>query len=346
LVSVRQEDSVGEPWEHEEVVTRLGRRSGVPVTVAVHSRRLGPAAGGIRLRQYPTWQDGLADALRLSRVMTYKNAIGGVPFGGGKTVIALPAAVSASVRADALADAAELIDSFDGTYLAGPDIGTSSEDMVYLRSFTSRVFCLPESEGGTGSSSGPTARGVLAAMRAGLAAVFGSTSVAGRRVVVIGMGSVGSLVARELAADGASVAVADVDPARCAGYEQVPVSYSVDADVLVPAAVGGVVGTDVRAPLVVGPANNQLVSDGVAAELASSGVVWVPDFVASGGGAIYTLSREASGLSHEDALARVEAIEETTASVLASAAAHATTPLAEAMALAERRLETPALTRG
>ena len=84
-----------ESWEHEEVVTRLGRRSGVPVTVAVHSRRLGPAAGGIRLRQYPTWQDGLADALRLSKGMTYKNALAGVPFGGGKTVIAVPSSVAA-----------------------------------------------------------------------------------------------------------------------------------------------------------------------------------------------------------------------------------------------------------
>jgi len=159
-------------------------------------------------------------------------------------------------------------------------------------------------------------------------------------VVVVGMGSVGSLVARWLSADGASVVVADVDPARCAGYPQVPVSsaYSVAADVVVPAAIGGVVGADVRAPLVVGPANNQLVSDDVAEALAAAGVVWVPDFVASGGGVIYTLSREASGLSHEAAMDRVAAIEETAAAVLAAATANGTTPLAEAMALAEERL--------
>jgi len=337
-----------ESWEHEEVVTRLGRRSGVPVTVAVHSRRLGPAAGGIRLRQYPTWQDGLTDALRLAKGMTYKNAAAGLPFGGGKTVIAVPSSVSLTptLRADALADAGELIASFNGTYLAGPDIGTGPDDMVYLRSFTDHVFCLPESHGGTGSSSGPTARGVLAALRAGLAAVFGSTSVSGRRVVVVGMGSVGSLLARELSAQGASVVVADVDPAQCAGYEQVPVAaaYSVAADVLVPAAVGGVIGPRVRAPLVVGPANNQLVSDDVAAALRDAGVVWVPDFVASAGGVIYTLSREASGLDREAALARVETIEETVATVLASASTSGTTPLAEALKLAEQRLDTLALT--
>lgn len=333
---------MGESWEHEEVVTRLGHRSGVPITVAVHSRRLGPAAGGIRLRQYPTWQDGLTDALRLAKGMTYKNAAAGLPFGGGKTVIAVPSSVplTPSLRSDALADAGELIASFDGTYLAGPDIGTSPEDMLYLRSFTDHVFCLPESHGGTGSSSGPTALGVLAALRAGMAAVFGSTSVAGRRVVVVGMGSVGSLLARELSAQGASVVVADVDPARCAGYEQVDVSsaYSVDADVLVPAAVGGVIGPDVRVPLVVGPANNQLVSDDVAGVLRDAGVVWVPDFVASAGGVVYTLSREASGLDRAAALAQVETIEETVAAVLAAAAAAGTTPLGEAVALAEQRL--------
>lgn len=335
-----------ESWEHEEVVTRLGRRTGVPITVAVHSRRLGPAAGGIRLLQYPTWQDGLADALRLSRGMTYKNALAGVPYGGGKTVIAVPSSVTVTpaLRADALTDAAEVIDSLSGTYMGGPDIGTSPEDMLFMRSFTDHVFCLPESHGGTGSSSEPTARGVLAAARAGLSAVFGSPSAAGRRVVVIGMGSVGSLVARGLASQGASVAVADVDPSRCAGYEQVPVSYTVEADVLVPAAVGGVITPDVRAPLVVGPANNQLESDEVATTLREAGVTWVPDFVASAGGVIYTLTREAEGLDRDTALSRVETIEDTVTSILTTASTRGTTPLAEARALAEERLNTLALT--
>ncbi|MBB4909108.1 Glu/Leu/Phe/Val dehydrogenase dimerization domain-containing protein [Actinophytocola algeriensis] len=329
-------------WEHAELVTRLGRRSGVPVTVAVHSRTLGPAAGGIRLKQYPSWQDGQLDALRLAKGMTYKNAVAGVPFGGGKSVISVPSSVplTASLRADALADLGELIVTFDGSYLAGPDIGTSPSDMAYLRRFTDHVFCLPESAGGTGSSSGPTASGVLAALRAGAEAVFGSPSVAGRRVVVVGMGSVGSLLARALADDGASVAVADVDASRCAGYERVPVAsaYAMEADVLVPSAIGGVVDASVRAPLVVGPANNQLVHDEVATALAAEGVTWVPDFVASAGGVIYTLTREAEGLDRDAAMARVAAIGDTVTTLLTNAAANGSTPLAEALALAEQRL--------
>lgn len=336
-----------ESWEHAEVVTRLGRRSGVPVTVAVHSRALGPAAGGIRLRQYATWQDGLADALRLAKGMTYKNAVAGLPYGGGKSVIAVPLSqpLTEDLRSAALTDLAELISTFDGSYLGGPDIGTGPADMAFMRSHTPHVFCLPESHGGTGSSSGPTALGVLAALRAGAAAVFGTPSLAGKRVVVVGMGSVGTLIARALAEAGASVVASDIDRSRAAGYEWVAPAeaYSLPADVLVPAAVGGVVGTSVTAPLVVGPANNQLESDGVAEALAAAGVVWIPDFVASAGGVIYTLSRESTGLDRAAALAEVEKIEGTVATILTSAATNGTTPLAEAVTLAERRLGTLAL---
>lgn len=337
-----------ESWEHAEVVTRLGRRSGVPVTVAVHSRALGPAAGGIRFTQYPTWQDGLADALRLAKGMTYKNAVAGLPYGGGKSVIAVPSSVPLTVelRSAALTDLAELISSFDGSYLGGPDIGTGPADMLFMRSHTPHVFCLPESAGGTGSSSGPTAMGVLAALRAGATAVFGSPSMAGKRVVVVGMGSVGTLVAQALSDAGASVVASDIDRSRAAGYEWVAPAeaYTLPADVLVPAAVGGVLRAAVQAPLVVGPANNQLTGDAVADQLAAAGVVWIPDFVASAGGVIYTLSRESTGLDREAALAKVETIEDTVTTILTAAATNGTTPLAEALTLAERRLGNLALT--
>lgn len=332
-------------WEHEEVVTRLGRRSGAAVTVAVHSRRLGPAAGGIRLREYAGWQDGLADALRLAKGMTYKNAVAGLPFGGGKSVIAVPpgVAVTPAFRQAALADLGELIESFGGTYFGGPDVGTGPLDMLALREWTRNVFCVPEEHGGTGSSSEPTAAGVLAALRAGTRAVFGTPSVAGLRVVVVGVGSVGSLLARSLAAAGATVVVSDVDSSRRgAEFEWVPPSAALSqpADVLVPAAVGGVfdASTTVHAPLVVGPANNQLVDDSVATALRERGITWVPDFVASAGGVIYTLTREGEGADHATAMARVENIEKTTDALLTSATTNGTTPLAEALALANHRL--------
>ncbi|MFE6616987.1 Glu/Leu/Phe/Val dehydrogenase dimerization domain-containing protein [Amycolatopsis sp. NPDC057786] len=331
----------------QELVVRRGRRSGVTTMVAVHSSKLGPAVGGCRLKVYPRVQDAIDDVLRLSAAMTRKCAVAGLDFGGGKSVIALDAVPTAEQRREILLDHADLIASLDGAYLAGPDVGTGPDDMLVLHERTPHVFCLPEEHGGTGSSSGPTAVGVLAALRAGSRAVFGDDEMHGRKVVISGYGSVGAHLAAGLAGQGADVVVSDVDGRRLADAEKQGLSVvppeqalGIEADVLIPAAVGGVFGpeTEVAAPLVVGPANNQLTDDTVAANLAAKGILWIPDFVASAGGVVYTLGREAQNLTHEQAIARVETLEETTRRILDAASANGSTPLAEADALAEARL--------
>ncbi|MCX5359864.1 Glu/Leu/Phe/Val dehydrogenase [Streptomyces sp. NBC_00124] len=336
--------------EHEEVQIRRGPRSGLPLIVAIHSRALGPAVGGCRMRRYDSWRDGLADALRLSEAMTYKCAVSGLDFGGGKSVVVLDgderAVPAPELRAAALADLGEFIASFDGTYRAGPDVGTSPADMVALRRSTPYVYCLPEEHGGTGDSGVPTAFGVLAALRAGAEHVFGAASFADRTVVVSGFGSVGSRVAAGLAADGARVLVSDVDgtkrdAARRSGFGWVEPGdvLGTAADVLVPAAVGGVLTPETAARLdvrlVVGPANNQLTDDTVADTLAARGIAWVPDFVASAGGVVYTLGRESDGLDHDAAVRRVEGIADTVRLLLKGE-----NPLREAKALAARRILT------
>jgi leucine dehydrogenase len=319
--------------------------------VAIHSSDLGPAVGGCRFKAYPGLTDAVEDVLRLSAAMTAKCAVAGLDFGGAKSVIALePGRVlSPEERRDVLLDHADLIAEFDGAYLAGPDVGTGPADMLVFREVSPYAFCTPEAAGGTGSSSGPTAVGVLAALRAAATAVFGSAEMAGRRVVVSGYGSVGAHLAASLHAAGADVVVADVDQAKRAEAERLGLAWAepekaltLTADVVVPAAVGGVLSLESVArldtPLVVGPANNQLTDDAVADALAARGVLWVPDYVASAGGIVYTLAREFQGLGHEGALARVETIERTVDGLLTAARAHATTPLHEAAALAERRL--------
>jgi valine dehydrogenase (NAD+) len=334
--------------DHEDVTIRRGSRSGLTMVIAAHSRRLGPAVGGIRLRTYAGWRDGVEDALRLSEAMTYKCAVAGVPFGGGKTVVALDTEITPPAREAVLADLGEFIASLDGSYLAGPDVGTGPRDMAVLRQWTPHVLCLPEDQGGTGSSGTPTAAGVLAALRAGARAVFGTESVSGRTVVISGLGSVGGLLAGSLAEAGARVTVSDVDDRKRAAAAERGLSWvepedavSTPADIFVPAAVGGVLGQDtaVGAPLVVGPANNQLTEDAVAERLARDGVTWVPDFVASAGGVIYTLGQSAVGLSHEEAMAGVAAIESTVDDLVAASRAHGTTLLDEAMALARARVD-------
>ncbi|WET81221.1 Glu/Leu/Phe/Val dehydrogenase dimerization domain-containing protein [Amycolatopsis sp. QT-25] len=331
----------------QELVVRRGRRSGVTTMVAVHSRTLGPAVGGCRFKVYPRVDDAIDDVLRLSAAMTRKCAVTGLAFGGGKSVIALDTVPTPGQRRDILLDHADLIESLDGAYLAGPDVGTGPADMLVLRERTPHVFCLPEEHGGTGSSSGPTAVGVLAALRAGARAVFGDDDLTGRKVAISGYGSVGAHLAADLAEQGADVLVSDVDERRLAAAEKRGLRLvrpdrllGIEADVLIPAAVGGVFGpeTEVAAPLVVGPANNQLTKDVVADDLAARGVLWIPDFVAGAGGVVYTLGREAGHLTHDEALTRVETLEATTRHLLDAASANGTTPLAEADALAEARL--------
>ncbi|MCR6488841.1 Glu/Leu/Phe/Val dehydrogenase [Amycolatopsis sp. OK19-0408] len=339
---------------HEQLILRRGRRSGVTTMVAIHSTALGPAAGGCRFKPYATTNDAIDDVLRLSAAMTAKCAVAGLAFGGGKSVIAPePGRVlSPEERRDVLLDHADLIAEFGGAYLAGPDVGTGPADMLVFREVSAFALCTPEAAGGTGSSSGPTAVGVLAALRAAL----GSAEVTGRRVVISGYGSVGAHLAASLHAAGADVVVSDIDPAKRADAEAGGLSWvepekalTLAADVLIPAAVGGVLSPETVArldvPLVVGPANNQLTADTVADDLAARGVLWVPDYVASAGGILYTLSREAEGLDHEAALARVETIEGTVRELLSAAKANATTPLHEAAALAGRRLTSGAAPR-
>ncbi|MFE7168466.1 Glu/Leu/Phe/Val dehydrogenase dimerization domain-containing protein [Streptomyces sp. NPDC057616] len=342
---------MSQAFAHEEVVVRRGSRSALPLIIAIHSRTLGPAVGGCRLRRYDTWQDGLADALRLSEAMTYKAAVAGLDFGGGKTVIALgmDTDLTPDLRRAALEDLGELIASLEGSYRTGPDIGTGPDDMVILRQFSPYAHCAPEEHGGTGSSGAPTATGVLAALRAGARHVFGTASCTGRTVVISGFGSVGSGIAAGLAAEGAHVLVSDVDPsrkeaasARGYGWVEPDQALSAPADVFVPAAVGGILGEAtvprLAAPLVVGPANNQLTEDSVADTLAAHGIVWIPDYVASAGGIIYALSRESEHYSDEAAQKRVEGIGDTVSRLLEVARSTGATPQRAALQIAKARL--------
>ncbi|PPK68843.1 Glu/Leu/Phe/Val dehydrogenase dimerization domain-containing protein [Actinokineospora auranticolor] len=325
-------------FAHEQLIVRRGRRSGVTTAVAIHSTTLGPAIGGCRLKPYPSLDSAIEDVLRLSSAMTLKCAAAEVAFGGGKSVIAAPETLTPQRRYEAMLDHADLVAELGGTYLAGPDIGTGTQDMDLL---SPNAFCATT---GAGSSSFPTALGVLAALRAA------RPDLAGLSAVIIGFGSVGTYLAEHLAAAGVQVTVSDVDPhgrERASGFTWIDPdrALSADCDILIPAATGGVLTPDtvpaLRAPLVVGPANNQLSDDGVADRLAAAGVTWIPDFIASAGGIIHTLAREVDGVPHEEALNRVNAIECRTATILAAARHSGATPLAEALALANARLGSP-----
>ena len=337
--------------EHERVSITVGERSALPVIVAVHSTALGQAVGGCRLWRYQDWRDGLEDALRLSEAMTLKCALAGLPLGGGKSVIALApgSELTAERRRAAMLDLGDAVDAFGGSYGVGEDVGTTAEDMLIARERTRYAYCLPESEGGSGEPSEPTAVGVRAAIGVTLARALGTADVSGRRISIIGLGQVGSRVARRLAADGADLLVTDIDASKRelayelgATWTDTDAALRADADVVVPAALGGILTpasvTELRCAAIAGPANNQLADDGVADALHARGILWAPDFVVNAGGVIYGSAMEFEGCSREDAVARVGAITDSLDAVFSAAEQHSITPLAAARRVAGERL--------
>jgi leucine dehydrogenase len=335
------------------VLVRRGRRTGVFTMVAVHSMVRGPALGGCRMWRYDDSRAALRDVLRLSRAMTYKSAVAGLPLGGGKGVIVLPldAPVPRSrARRDVLLDFGDTVDALGGHYITAEDVGTSSKDMETIAEQTPHVTGLSRRRGGSGDPSPYTALGVLAAISASCERAFGSTSLRGRSVCVSGLGHVGMRVAKTLLRAGATVLGTDIDRAK---REQVRAvggrwiapdgASSHPVDVVAPCALGGVLTPEsvatLQAPVVAGAANNQLAEDTVAELLEDRGVLWAPDFVANAGGIInIAVELEREGYDPARARTRVRGIADTLRRIYDDAAAARTTPLAAAMALARLNL--------
>jgi len=284
--------------------------SGLRAIIAIHSTALGPAAGGCRRWTYASDDAALTDVLRLSRGMTYKNAVAGLPFGGGKAVIL---ASERAPKSRALFEAfGRAVDSLQGRYITAEDVGISVDDMRIVRGTTPFVSGLPQDGTGAGGDPSPwTALGVFHGIEAAVAARLGKDSLAGVSVAVQGIGHVGIYLCRLLHDAGARLLVADVDGDKLKSLaEELPaevVSPSdilfCDADVLAPCALGNVLNSDtiprIRAKVVAGAANNQLASAEDGARLTGRGILYAPDYVINAGGVI-SVAREYLGDSTED----------------------------------------------
>jgi leucine dehydrogenase len=343
-----------EPLSHEAVVVRRGRRSGRYTIVAVHSTARGPSLGGCRMWTYGDTREAVRDALRLSRAMTSKSAVAGLPLGGGKGVIMLPAGSTppeGEERRKVLLDFADTVQMLDGAYLTAEDVGTSEPDMETIAETTRYVTGLSTERGGSGDPSPWTALGVEAAIRVACERVFGSASVEGRRIAVVGVGSVGGRLAELLAEGGAQLVLTDIDDRRRgladrlgAAWTDPAAALTADVDLLAPCALGGVLDAAVvpqlRARAIAGAANNQLAHESVGELLAARGILWVPDFVANAGGVVnIAVELEPEGYDTERAMVRVRAIADTVRTVLDHAEATGSTPLAAANEIARRRVE-------
>ena len=299
---------------------------------------------------YDDSRAALRDVLRLSRAMTFKAAVADLPLGGGKGVIMTHpySALSSARRHEALLDFAETVDALGGRYVTAEDVGTSSRDMSLLAQETSYVAGLPRQRGGSGDPSPFTALGVEYALRACCERVFEAPSLKGRTACVIGLGHVGSRVARRLARAGAKLIVADLDSGKQKLARQLGARWSdpdraleAEVDMLVPCALGGILSTEtaprLRTPIVAGAANNQLADDHVADLLAARRILWAPDFVVNAGGLI-NIAEELGGYDAAAARARTRGIADTLRQIFDNAEAMGATPLTAAMELARRRL--------
>ena len=284
--------------DHELVQLVRDRKSGLTAIIALHSTHLGPAAGGTRFWHYADPKDAMRDALRLSRGMSYKNAMAGLPMGGGKAVIL---AGRDSVKTpEMLAAFGDAVDALGGRYVTAEDVGIGEADMVAVSKRTEFVSGLPVAgEDAAGGDPGPfTAMGIYHGSKAAVQHKLGKDSVKGVHVAIQGTGSVGGGVARLLAKDGAKLTLSDINERRAEtlaeelGAETAAPDavMSVSCDVFSPNALGAILDDEgiarLDTPIVAGGANNQLARGHHGKMLADRGILYAPDYVINAGGII------------------------------------------------------------
>jgi len=313
---------------HEDVVFVGGEAKGFAGVIAVHNTALGPAAGGCRIWDYDSAADALTDALRLSRGMTYKNAMADLPLGGGKAVIYR----INTDRVEAFRAFGEAVEKLGGRYITAEDVGASVADMRAIAGTTSYVAGIPKEHGQAGGDPSPmTALGTFVSIKALLGG-----SVQGRTIAVQGVGNVGFNLCKLLSAEGAKLVVADVNRANlqraeALGVELAPVDqiHAVQADVFSPCALGAGLNAqsipELGAPIICGAANNQLATETDGARLVERGITYAPDYVVNAGG-IINVSAEYLGEAADVVEARVRAIAPRLLRVLETAKGENLTP--------------------
>ncbi len=338
-------------WDGEFVATRFDQPTTTWIFVGVHSTALGPGFGGTRMKVYTAPEEALRDVLRLSTAMTYKNAMAALPFGGGKSVLAVPSVPTGQARRELMLRYADLISSLGGSYVTACDMNTTSPDMDVVSERCSHVMGTTTEHGGSGTSAPDTAIGVFHGIRASLAHTFGSDDPSGRTIVVEGAGAVGGPLADLLADAGAKLVVADIDAERADGVAtRVGAAvadpsdvFDTPCDVFSPCATGAVLNAEtiprLRCRIVAGAANNQLATPEDADRLAAAGILYAPDYVVNAGGVLHLAGYERLGWTPARMGAQLEAIGDTLRDVFEAADREGVTPEAAAERIAIDRID-------
>ena len=291
------------PWglpdfdAHEEVHFVTDDKCGLRAIIAIHSTHLGPAGGGARFWHYAVDDEALTDALRLSRGMSYKNAMAGLPLGGGKAVILADSDRSKSP--DLLHAFGKAVNGLGGRYVTAEDVGMNVADMVEIARSTNYVAGLPKSAGDVGGDPGPhTSLGVFLGIKAAVKRALGKDSLSGLHLAMQGAGSVATGVALHACAEGAKLSIADVDQAKAQKLADATSGTVVsadeilglEADVISPNALGAILNeqsiAQLKTPIVAGGANNQLATPEDGRRLHARGILYAPDYVINAGGII------------------------------------------------------------
>ncbi|MEO5640148.1 MAG: Glu/Leu/Phe/Val dehydrogenase dimerization domain-containing protein [Sphingomicrobium sp.] len=341
------------PWgfpdfdAHEALHFVHDEASGLRAIIAIHSTHLGPAGGGTRFWHYDDDADALTDALRLSRGMSYKNAMAGLPLGGGKGVILAPA--DGKKTPAQLAAFGTAIDRLGGQYVTAEDVGMSVADMIEIARKTRFVAGLPVAGGAVGGDPGPhTSLGVFLGIKAAVRRALGRDSVSGLHIALQGAGSVASGVALHAAAEGATLTIADVDAARAhalatqvGGKVIDPAELlGLEADVVSPCALGAIFTEQsiaaLRTSIIAGGANNQLATNEDGERLQARGILYAPDYVINAGGIINVSTEFVHDGDASLVRQRIEAIPDRLEEIWAQSAASGRDPAAVANAMAQR----------
>lgn len=313
--------------DHERVIYIADEATGLRAIIAIHDRTLGPAVGGCRVFPYCSEQEALSDVLRLSKGMTYKCALAGLPFGGGKSVII---ADPAQKTPEFVAAFGRAVNDLNGEYWTGEDVNFGPPDVERLARTTPYVLGRTKGEANTGDPSPFTAGGVFASMKGALHYLFGDDDLKGRRVAIQGVGNVGLNLAKLVIQAGGEAVVADVrrestDRAAALGADVVEPDaiYMQECDVFAPCAMGATVNAEtipaLKARIVCGAANNQLASADCGRMLIERGIAYVPDYIANAGGILNAFGDFSGEYDVEAVWKQVQALSGTTEKILTTA---------------------------
>jgi leucine dehydrogenase len=341
------------PWglpdfdAHEEVLFVTDEKCGLKAIIALHSTHLGPAAGGARFWHYAQDEEALVDALRLSRGMSYKNAMAGLPLGGGKSVILADS--NRTKTSDMLHAFGKAVDHLGGRYVTAEDVGINVADMIEVARSTKYVAGLPNSAGDVGGDPGPhTALGVFLGIKAAVKRALGKDMLSGLHIAVQGAGSVATGVALHACAEGAKLSIADVDRAKAQKLADATNGTVVspdeilglEADVVSPNALGAILTEQsiaaLKTPVVAGAANNQLATPGDGERLHGRGILYAPDYVINAGGIINVCTEYLGDGDASLVRQRIEGIPVRLEQIWAESASSGRNPAAVADAMAQQ----------